>query len=375
MFAKIRRFLSRDRGQVIMMVVLFAPILLGMTGMAVDLAGYAADRRDLQNAADAIALASAKELPNGSNANSVAQTYATRNNIDWSNVSLTLDTNTAGSTNPSVTVQISRSHKFNFLKVLGITRSNVGARAKAIKASFGGGTGIVPWSVTQATVDNSPPGTLITMKYDATGVNTGNFGAIRIDGPGASTYNTSVMYGASSVACAVTAPNCSAGSCPGQYPNVCAETAPECDGPECDPQTGNMVGPTRTGVDFRMNNTLASCDTFAEVFSGPDGSGKYQLNANCNPWADGPGKCTTPTSLCSRRVIVIPVIDHFGNGSSDPVTIQRFALVFLEGYDSGKCSGNACQIKGRFVNAEVNANGLAGYYDANAQIHFTRLTE
>ena len=56
---------------------------------------------------------------------------------------------------------------------------DVGARATAVKVSFGGGSGIVPWSVTQATVDASPNGDIIVMKYDSTGANIGNFGAIR----------------------------------------------------------------------------------------------------------------------------------------------------------------------------------------------------
>ena len=34
-----------------------------------------------------------------------------------------------------------------------------------------------------------------------------------------------------------------------------------------------------------------------------------------------------------------------------------------------------CEIKGRFVKADVSANGLAGTYDPEASIHFTRLSE
>ena len=77
----------------------------------------------------------------------------------------------------------------------------------------------------------------------------------------------------------------------------------------------------------------------------------------------------------SRRVIIIPVIDEFGNGSSDPVEIQRFALLFLEGYDDGKCSGNSCEIKARFVNADVTTGGLAGNFDPVANVHFAKLVE
>jgi hypothetical protein len=74
-------------------------------------------------------------------------------------------------------------------------------------------------------------------------------------------------------------------------------------------------------------------------------------------------------------VIIIPVVDSFGNGASDPGEIQRFALMWLEGYDNGKCQGNSCEIKGRFVKADINTNALAGTYDPDAPIHFTKLTE
>ncbi|HEY8173829.1 MAG TPA: pilus assembly protein TadG-related protein, partial [Dehalococcoidia bacterium] len=351
---------------------LLVPILLGMTGMAIDIGTYADNRRELQNAADSIALAAAQDLPNSTDATTSGNAWATKNGVDVGDMTLTVS---GGTTAPTVTVQLTESHQFHFLQIFGIASKNVGARAAAVKVSFGGGAGIVPWSVTQATVDASGNGSLVTMKYDSTGAENGNFGAIRIDGPGANTYNTSVMYGSTTVACAETAPNCTTGACPGTYPSVCSETSPECDGPECSPQTGNLIGPTRTGVDFRMNYTMTSCDTIGEAFGPVDANGIYHLNPDCNPWTDGPGKCLTNTSICSRRVIIIPVVDDFGNGTSDPATIQRFALIFLEGYDSGKCQGNSCEIKGRFIEAALSPRGLAGSYDPEASIHFARLSE
>lgn len=365
-----------ERGQVLMMSALLAPVLLAMAGMAVDVGGYASDRRSLQNSADSIALAAGQELPDEADAIDAGESWATKNGIDLADVMITVS---GGDESPTVTVQINRDHDFAFMQIVGIDSSDVGARAVVQKVSFGGGSGIVPWAVTQATVDAASNGTQVVMKYDATGVDNGNFGAIRIDGSGSSTYNTSVRYGSSTVACAETSPNCVAGACPGTYPSTCAETAPECDGPDCAPQTGNMVGNTRTGVDFRMNNTMASCNEFNEAFPTQSADGKYQLNPDCNPWTDGPGKCLTTTSLCSRRVIIIPVVEDFGNGTSDVLTVTRFALIWLDGWtgwpDPNLCTGNTCEISGRFVWADINANALAGTYDPEASIHFARLTE
>lgn len=367
-----KRVWGGERGQVVMIAGLLLPVLLGMVGMAIDIGTYASERRTLQNAADSIALAAAAELPDASAAQAAGEEWADRNGIDLADVQINIVTGAA----PYARATITRNHEFAFVKVLGVDSKDVGARATAVKVSFGGSSGIVPWTITQATQESAALGSVVVMKYDATGANIGNFGAIRIDGPGANTYNNSVRYGSGTYACAVSAPNCTTGACPGSYPETCAETSPECDGPECQPQTGNLIGPTATGVDYRINFTMAECDTFNEVFTDPDSvTGQSYINPDCNPWLDGPGKCDSNTDMCSRRVIIIPVVDDFGSGASDPATIQRFALMFLEGYDNGKCQGNSCEIKGRFVKADINTRALAGVYDEDALIHFSKLSE
>lgn len=354
-----------------MMFVLLIPILTGMVGMAVDVGGYASDRRTLQNAADSIALAAAQELPDATATQSAAQSWATKNNVNLANLTVVVS---GGNTAPKVKVTITQSHQFAFMRIVGINSSNVSASAASVRASVGGASGVVPWAVTQATVDGAGNGTLVTMKYDSTGSNTGNFGAIRIDGSGAATYLQDVTYGSNAYVCAVTAPNCTTGGCPGSYPNVCAETAPSCDGPDCTPETGNMTGPTRNGTDYRMTHTISTCDSFAEAFPTVEADGTYHLAPACNPWINAGGQCATPTSLCSRRVILIPVVNSFGNGASTPSTLQRFALVFLEGYQ-GTCTGNSCEIQGRFVKADITTNALAGSYDPTALVHFAKLSE
>ena len=373
----------RERGQVLMFVAAIAPLLLGMTGMAVDIGGYAGHKRHLQNAADSIALAAAQDLCKVSCSDTTAATananaWAAKNNVNPSDVTLTFF---GGSTAPAVRATVSGTHTFAFMRVLGISSKGIGASAAAVKASFGGGTGIVPWAVTTAALNGVTNGSLVTLKYDATGSTNGNFNPIRVDGSGASIYTNSVQYGAQSVACAATTTNCSTSACAsGAFPGACAENSPTCTGPDCTPQPGNVLGPTRTAVDFRMNNTTAECNTFGGGAPGSTGAfwvsaGQYILNPNCNPWS-GPGQCvgTTP-GLCSRRVIIVPIVNGFGNGASTPVTIQKFALIYLEGYAGGKCQGNSCQITGEYVQANVSANALIGVYDPTASIQFTKLTE
>jgi hypothetical protein len=129
---------------------------------------------------------------------------------------------------------------------------------------------------------------------------------------------------------------------------------------------GNMTGPTRDGTGYRMTNTTTSCDTWAEVVYDL-GGGKHGLKSGCNPF--GPGG-----NAASLRVIVIPIIAGEFNGRTE-VTITEFALFFLEGYGPGGCTGNNCEIMGRFINSNTNYGALTGVYDADTFAHFVRLVE
>lgn len=349
-----RKAPRRERGQVLMMAALMLPVLLGMTAMAVDVGRYADNRTSLQHAADSIALAAARDLPNSSAANAAALSWAAKNGIDTSKMTVTVTGVTATNKNPKVEVQINETHNFAFMPVLGIKNKGVGARAVAIKTSPGGTATLKPWMITEAAKASATPGALVTLKYDANDPTTGNFGAIRIDGSGSSTYLDSIEDGSSQLICAKLTSN------------GCTDTSSECDSQSvCQTETGNKVGATRSGVDYLMNNTSAACDTFAEAFSG-GGAAKYTLNPQCNPWLDG--------GEGSKRVIIVPIVDALCNGSCG-VTVMEFALFYLEGYQSGKCSGNICEIQGRFVNADVNIESLAGLYDPNSSVHFTRMIE
>ena len=350
MFARSHR--ARERGQVLVIFARLVPVLLGMAALAVDVGSYAGHKRALQNEADSIALAAAQDLPNAAAAQLTAQTYATKYGLNWSDVTFSVVPQGAGHPNPEVRVDVTRPHPFALIRLLGVTSANVRSHASAIKTSPGGGAHLTPWAVLASTVSTSQPGTTITLKYDATNSTTGNFGAIQIDGSGASTYRTSVENGSTTTACA-------------QGVTTCTSTSPVCSSGTCPSETGNMVGPTRTAVDDIMANTDPHCDTFAEVFSGPSG-GPYTLNHQCNPWLSG--------SYASPRVIILPVITSLCNGNCD-LTVVSFALFWLEGYQGSQCTGNSCLIQGRFINADLTVDAVAGVYSASSLIHFTRLSE
>jgi hypothetical protein len=360
---------GRQRGQVLLITALLLPVLLAMAGMAIDIGTYSAHRRSLQNAADGAALAGGQELPDASAATASALEYAADHGIDAGDVTVTV---TGGTTEPRVRVVIDETHDFSFMQIVGIENRAVSAAAAAEKFSLGAGEGVVPWSIEEVFLDSITSGDEVIIKYDSSGASpgSGNFGAIRIDGSGANDYEYSAKYGARQAVCSVATPNCTVDQCPG---GSCPEDSDQCDGPECRPKTGNMTGPTKDAVDFRISNTSSGCDTFDEAFTPPPaGSDLYQLDATCNPWSGG--RCATNTSICSRRIFLVPIVDGFGSGSSDPTEIQSFALVFLEGYD-GTCKGNSCDIRARFVKAQFTANFAAGDYDESAFTKYVKLVE
>jgi len=346
-----------ERGQIIVLAALLMTVLMGFAALAIDVGSMASDKSDLQNAADAMALAAAADLPDASAATSAAHTWATKNGVDPSEIqSIQIQQQSLPNVpNPRVTVNLSRDHDFVFAKALGINSTDIEASASAMKTSYGGGDGIVPWTVQEAQKAAANPGDLVTLKYDAHDSENGNFGPIAIDGTGASVYRNEEKYGCQSTICSE-----------GAVTQGCQETAPECDGADCYTEPGNMMGPTRDGVDYRMNNTDSACDSFAEVFTSND-NGTYSIDQECNPFIEG--------SKPSLRVIIVPVIDELCDGRC-LVTIKEFALFYLEGYGSGGCTGGSnCEIAGRFVKANITTGGLVGVYDPDALMHFTRLVE
>lgn len=336
----------RDDGQMFVMVAASLAVLLGFSAMAVDVGSYAVDRRNLQNAADAAALAAATELPDSNAAQAAALDYAEKNQVPASDVTVTVVQQSLPSVpNPYVQVSVRRSHTFFFGRAVGIGSQYARASAKAIKTSPGGDNGLMPWTVNEATLNQTQPGQQAILKYDSNGVHSGNFGALAIDGTGASVYRTTIINGSQNTVCVTGLTDCS---------GVTVETEP-----------GNMIGPTREGVNARMAATDSHCDTFGEVFTPVAGqTGTYSLNRSCNPWLSG--------GYASKRVILIPITSGEYNGRK-PVTITGFALFFLEGFQNGVCQGNDCNVMGRFVRADLNIGSLKGVFNPNSMLHFVRL--
>jgi hypothetical protein len=153
----------------------------------------------------------------------------------------------------------------------------------------------------------------------------------------------------------------------GSENGLCAAGVDDCPYPSSTrTQPGNIIGPTEDGTDYRLDNTDPACDTWDEVVV-ETAEGQW-IRTECNPFLEG----GNPDSL---QVIVVPIVQTLCNGSCT-VTIIEFALFFLEGYGPGGCTGNNCEVTGRFIGSNTNIGALIGVYDPDATTaHFVRLVE
>ena len=124
-----------------------------------------------------------------------------------------------------------------------------------------------------------------------------------------------------------------------------------------------MIGPTREAVNWRIDNTASECNEFDEVFQ--EVGGTYRLKGGCNPF-------TSTGGSDSNKVVIVPVIGELCKGRCD-VTILKFAMFFID--ELGSCTGNSCEVTGRFADAQADVGGLMGSLDPDGLIRFVRLVE
>jgi Flp pilus assembly protein TadG len=119
-----------ERGQALVIMVLFLVSLLGMGTLVLDVGSWFRSKRQLQSAADAAALAAAQALPNRpGDASGLAQQYATKNASDLSSADYSIGSDVVP--NDRITVHLTRNAPGFFARVFGVTSVQVGATAIA----------------------------------------------------------------------------------------------------------------------------------------------------------------------------------------------------------------------------------------------------
>lgn len=326
-------------------------VLAGFGALSVDVGKLYTTRGQLQNATDAAALAGVQSLvESGTEAELRAREWAEKNGLSQDEVTDVTDGFRCDGSNltNSLTVRAEREVNFAFARILGFTNSDVRACATARIGSPAQIDGILPLSVRDEDLNPYPADTILKMDSPPTN---GNTLALALDGPGANEFLDNLKDGSEQELCA-------------------SETDPEnliCTvSSDVDTEPGVKVGKTREGIEWRIENTVASCDSFDEVFTLRD-DGHYGITAGCNPFVDG--------GEGSKRVVLIPVIDELCDGRCN-VTVLRFAVFWLEGFGPGGCSGgNSCEVLGKFVPVVVDIGGKFGDLDSSGGIVTPRLVD
>ena len=165
----------RDRGAVAVFVAISMVALLGFTALGVDGTALWSDQKQLQNGADAGALAIAQNCADGNcgNANTTANDYAVSNKFDGNASGMVTNLNTSEQT---VTVRDSSTRHLWFAPAIGIETAGVSAEATAHWGQKTAGT-FLPlifslcafWAQSDK-VDGVPvPGTSLTLHFKSVG--------------------------------------------------------------------------------------------------------------------------------------------------------------------------------------------------------------
>jgi len=385
---KLRAVLSRgEDGQIVILAAFTMVVVIGFAALAIDIGSLTRERRDLQNAADAMALAGGSQLTTTTSGNAAAQAIAE----DWAELNglsaaerasaeFNFATTCSGASAPNIiTVRLERSKPTFLAGVLGIDSMETSVCATARRFSSGGGTGVAPFGVEDDCIygpdetpgngdDWSEPGDWIIIKYDSKdnegdangcGHNTGNFWLLGIDSPGAG-------------------PNCGSPEpadselrklkeaiCFGAITPLCTPAAAAL-GEDCettvDTQTGNVTS-IKSSLDYVIDNVPDNCDTIAEIVV--DG----ELTDDCNPFLPG---YEGTVSL----VKIIPVLDGLfpdANGKSNVGIVDFLIVVIDPTFVGSNCTGSNCDIRALYLEYAINPRSLRKALDENSVNNFTAL--
>ena len=335
--------LGRESGQALILAAAGMVVILGMAAMAIDVGMFLQERRDLQNAADAAALAGAQDLPaSPANAVAAATSWAQQNGIGSGELEgVTVSTTYAD--NDTVTVQVKRDVPWLFARVLGKGSDTMRADAAARVGSPETASNVMPFSLLEddKAALESMYGQVVGIKFSAQGTaSPGNYGLLDFGAEGSGDLRESITDGGD-----VTI------------------------GGFEDPLTGNKVGQVTQALEDRLELTSEACDDFDEVFVADGDAWRFRSN-QCNPWEDA--------GALSGRVALVPVIPQFYQGSSQPVSITAVALVYLVDLPNGAqfCpQGNDCDVSAIFLKVYDDFGSILGEYDPNSDVRFARLVE
>lgn len=329
-----------EQAQAVVLLAVVLAVLLAIAGFVIDYGNWMVTRRQLQNAADAAALAGATKIPAGiSAAQSAAQATYAKNGRPSDSV--TISQSTALTTNDSITVTVHRTVSTWFTGILGLHSVQVAATARATIESYTkvNGAGVMPWGVLQASY---VPGQAYTIYTKTT--NNANNGAI------------SLPY--------VSATNCPDPNGANAYKDEISGALTPCAvnvGETVQTKPGDNSGPTAQG----LNSRITTWQTLAQI---------VQFNSDST---------TTLLNPSSPQLVLVPVLTNpsgqsaWPNGTSSPMTVVGFAWFVItscgDPLHPSYCANNdGKQVNGVFVSLDGSpSTGTSSTYQPTQNTAFT----
>jgi hypothetical protein len=345
----LRRLMRGEHGQTIVWAAFSMIAMLGFTALATDGGLYIRDLRDAQNDADAAALAGAEILmikpASEAVAIETAEDWAAHNGAEgqvvWSgDGSCGRDANdnsipwgvsdANGDGDPdTVCLAIERSVPAAFARVLGITSFPTARRAAARVVHAGRGA-VCPWALKSDDPSDTDPGDgtfmgveigkIYTVKVGAGESGWGNFGILRLYGPGKDDYKTAVAAG-----CANNGYNAFS-----ENDIIMTET-----------ETGNVGNPSMQMLEayfgYELYDGVNDGQGFdwCDVPMNWDAVTEIGTPSGYDPNVDGARQGCGTDALNGRsgRYMLIPIVDDFPPpGTSQPVEILAIANVYVTGW-------------------------------------------
>ena len=323
-FDRLRPAGRGQAGQTLPLICLFTMTLLGFVGLVIDVGSTYLQRQEIQNVADAAALAGAATIPTGTS-QTAAQDMAAKNDVTGDHVAVSFN-NT-----DSVTITVTRSAPTYFLRMFDVNSISVSAIATAKIEAIGQIQGHVsPYVVTQQAYANGTGTTLFTE-----------------NGPGS--YGTVDLP---------TSDNASGGSCSGNT----NKGTPTNIGNELGDQlaTGSLMvggclsvkgGASQPSANI-VNQIPPANDSMSQDLQSL-GSGQYQVIPQ--PWDDSNG--------LPPRLMYIPIVQSLPGGNGN-ATITSFAWFYLTSATGG---GSGLTITGQWVTVDLPAIGQTTTYRPGVQ--------
>ncbi|AYC28635.1 Tad domain-containing protein [Paenisporosarcina cavernae] len=218
---RIREVLRNEKGNIVLTSAFLFVVLTAFAGLVVDGGHLYLTKSNLQKAANAAVLSGGQELTRDSEeptrdiVHDILEAHDAEAYLQTTDIEL----------KKSVKVSLTKPVELFFSKIVGVESVDVSVSSKAQLGVMSRAFGAAPIGI-----DDSIPlvfGQEYVLKVDEEGVDTGFFGALALEGPGAKLYEDNLLHGFD-----------------GELKV----------GDIVDTQTGNIAGPTKSAIDILVNS-------------------------------------------------------------------------------------------------------------------------